>query len=397
MSPAGREPHLPGHRPTWALVDLDCIRHNVRLYRRMVGESCAVMAVVKADGYGHGDVPVARAALEAGASRLGVALVEEAERLRAAGLTAPVHLLFEPPPSSARRVVELGLVPSVYTFPYLEALSREAARLRRRVPVHVKVDTGMHRVGAPPPEALRLALAAHRDPHLLLEGVYTHFAMASEPGHPFTREQMDVFVRFLEDLEREGVRPPLRHAAASGAAAAHPETRLEMIRLGIAMYGLLPGEAFRGRLDLRPALSLRTRISHLLRVGAEEGISYGLTYRTSRPSWVAVLPLGYADGLRRSLSNRWEVLIEGKTYPLVGTICMDLCMVDLGDNFHTPGQEVVVLGGVGEEMVGTERMASLLGTINYEVVCAIGSRVPRIYRDGDRVFAAEEADDPAGG
>ncbi|MEJ5186874.1 MAG: alanine racemase [Candidatus Geothermincolales bacterium] len=380
-------------RPTWALVDLDCIRHNVRLYRRLVGESCVIMAVVKADAYGHGDVAVARAALEAGAGRLGVALVEEAERLRRAGIKAPVHLLFEPPPTSARRVLELDLVPSVYSFPFLEALSREAARRGSRLPVHVKVDTGMHRVGAPPAEAFRLAVAAHRDPHLLLEGVYTHFAMASEPGHPFTRAQMEKFLHFLQDLEREGVRPLLRHAAASGAAAAHPETRLDMVRLGIAMYGLLPGESFRGRLDLRPAMSLRTRVCHLLRVEAGEGVSYGLTYRLARPSWIAVLPVGYADGLRRSLSNRWEVLIGGKTYPLAGTICMDLCMVDLGDDLYPVGQEVVVLGGYGEEEVGTERMAALLNTINYEVVCGIGARVPRLYRDGGRIIESDDVED----
>lgn len=379
------------HRPTWALVDLECIRHNVRLYRRLVGDDCAIMAVVKADGYGHGDVPVAKAALEAGAQRLGVALVEEAERIRAAGIKAPLHLLFEPPPGSARRVVELELVPSVYSFPYLEALSREAARLRQPLPVHIKVDTGMHRVGAPPAQALNLALAAERDSRLFLEGVYTHFAMASHPGHPFTRFQMEVFLRFLKDLEREGVRPPLIHAAASGAAAAHPETRLDMVRLGIAMYGLLPGEAFRGELDLRPALSLRTRICHLLKVEAGEGVSYGLTYRIPKSGWLAVLPLGYADGLRRSLSNRWRVMIGEKTYPLVGTVCMDLCMVYLGEDRYPLGQEVVVLGGEGEEEVGAERMASLLDTINYEVVCGIGPRVPRLYRDGDRILSASEA------
>ncbi len=396
MNVAGRNLPFP-HRPTWALVDLDCVRHNVRLYRRLVGDSCALMAVVKADGYGHGDVPVARAALEAGAQRLGVALIEEAERIRAAGIKAPLHLLFEPPPESARRVVELDLVPTVYSFRYLEALAQEAGRHRRAVKVHVKVDTGMHRVGAPPHEALQLAMAAEKDPRLCLEGVYTHFAMASQPGHPFTRRQMEVFLHFLSELEGEGVRPPLRHAAASGAAVAHPEARLDMIRLGIAMYGLLPGEDFRGALDLRPAMSLHTRICHLLRVDAGEGVSYGLTYRLARPGWIAVLPLGYADGLRRSLSNRWRVKIGEKTYPLAGTICMDLCMVDLGEDRYPVGQEVLVMGGEGQEEVGAERMAALLGTINYEVVCGIGSRVPRLYRDGGRVLSASEASAPTSG
>jgi len=173
----------------------------------------------------------------------------------------------------------------------------------------------------------------------------------------------------------------MRHAAASGAALSHPEARMDMIRLGISMYGLLPGEGFSGWLDLRPALSLRSRISRVFMVPAGEGLSYGLTYTFERPSWVAVLPLGYGDGLARALSNRWEVSIGGGLYPVVGTICMDLCMVNLGDDRRAVGEEVVVIGGYGEEEVGVERMAEVLETINYEVVCDISKRVPRVYEN----------------
>ncbi len=366
-------------RPTRVEVDLECIRHNVGLFVELVGPACQVMAIVKADGYGHGAVETARAALQAGARRLGVALVEEGEELREAGLTAPIHLLFEPPPEAAARVAELDLIPTVYTPSYAHALSRAAVAGDGKLKLHIKIDTGMHRVGADPAGAAALVLEAASLPGIEVEGIYTHLANASLPGDPFNTQQWEVFQQVLEEVEVKGVEVPLRHAAASGAALSFPESRLEMIRLGIAMYGLLPGSAYRGSLDLRPALSLKTRISRVFRACEAEGVSYGLTYRCERDTWIAVLPIGYADGLPRSLSNRWEVLIAGKRYPQVGTVCMDLCMVDLGEDVYEPGEEVTVIGGYGADEWGVERAAEVLGTINYEVVCGIGKRVPRVY------------------
>lgn len=366
-------------RPTRAEVDLACIRHNVDLFVGLVGPGCQVMAIVKADGYGHGAVETARAALQAGASRLGVALVEEGEELRAAGVDAPVHLLFEPPPEAAARVGELDLIPSVYTLDYAQALSRAAAAAGGEIKIHIKVDTGMHRVGADAVETAGLAVEAASLPGLEVEGIYTHLANASMPGDPFTAQQWEVFLRVLEEVEGKGVKIPVRHAAASGAALSFAESRMEMIRLGIAMYGLLPGSGYRGSLDLRPALSIKTRISRVFRACEAEGVSYGLTYRCERDAWIAVLPIGYADGLPRSLSNRWEVLIAGRPYPQVGTVCMDLCMVDLGEDHYEPGEEVTVIAGYGEGVWGVERAAEILGTINYEIVCGIGKRVPRVY------------------
>jgi alanine racemase len=368
-------------RPTFVEVDLENIRHNVRLYIDLVGPSCQVMAVVKADGYGHGDAETARAALQAGASRLGVALIEEGEGLREAGLDAPIHLLFEPPPEAAEYVVELGLIPTVYTTEYAEALSRACSERGVGIPIHIKVDTGMHRVGMDPDQAPALIERIAGLPGLEVEGIYTHMAMASLPDHPFTQRQWEVFNRVLSELENQDVKLPMRHFAASGAAITLLDPPREMIRLGIAMYGLLPGEGYRGRIDVRPALSLKTRISHVFKVRAGESVSYGLTHTFDRDSWVAVLPLGYADGISRGLSNRWEVLIAGKLYPQVGTICMDLCMVDLGEDFHPPGEEVTFIGGWGGEEIGVERMADILETINYEVVCDLGKRVPRVYRN----------------
>ncbi len=366
-------------RPTRAEVDLECIRHNTALLRGMVGLSCEIMAVVKADGYGHGAVQAARAALQAGASRLGVALVEEAEELRAAGVDAPVHLLFEPHPAAARRVADLSLTPSVYTRTWARALSRAAGDRGGELGVHLKVDTGMHRVGASPGEAAGLAEEVASLPGLRLEGAYTHLANASQPGDPFNSRQWETFKRVLAGLERRGLRVALRHAAASAAAICFPESRLDMVRIGISMYGLLPGAACRGMLDLRPALSLKTEVGHVFRASEAEGVSYGLTYRCERDAWIAALPLGYADGIPRALSNRWEVTIAGKSYPQVGTVCMDLCMVDLGEDRYEPGEEVTFIAAYGGGANGAERMAELLGTINYEVVCGIGKRVPRVH------------------
>ena len=368
-------------RPTYARIDLENIRHNVRLFAGLVGPSCQVMAVVKADGYGHGARETAEAALQAGATRLGVALVEEGEDMRRAGFEVPVHLLFEPPPTAAARVVELRLTPTVYTFEYAEALSEAAVEDGTEIPIHVKIDTGMHRVGLSLDRALEITERIYALPGLEVEGIYTHLAMASEPKSPFTLRQLEAFDEVCGQLEERGMRIPMRHAAASGAALSHPGSRMDMIRLGISMYGLLPGPDFKGRADLRPALSLRTRISRVFRVPEREGLSYGLTHTFASPSWVAVLPLGYGDGLARGLSNRWRVMIEGKLYDLVGTICMDVCMVDLGDDQRSAGEDVVVIGGYGEEEIGVELMAEVLGTINYEVVCDIGKRVPRIYEN----------------
>lgn len=369
-------------RPTYAEVNLGDISRNVRLFAGLVGPSCQIMAVVKADGYGHGDIETSRVALAAGATRLGVALVEEAERLRAAGFEVPIHLLFEPPPAAAHRVVELRLTPSAYSLDYIKSLSRVASLENTSIAVHLKVDTGMHRVGIDPETAPAMAEEITRLPGLEMEGIYSHLAMGSEPGHPFTMRQWETFKRVVQAIAERGIVIPMRHLAASGAALSFPESRLDMIRLGIAMYGLLPGPGYAGLADLRPALSLRTRLSHIFKAGEGEGLSYGLTHTFEGESWVGVLPIGYADGLSRALSNRWQVLINGKVYPLVGTIAMDLCMVALGDDHYPVGEEVTVIGGCGQEAMGVEVMAETLGTINYEVICDIGKRVPRIYRNG---------------
>jgi alanine racemase len=358
------------------VVDLDAVRHNVRALKPPGAE---LMAVVKANGYGHGDVPVARAALEAGATWLGVALVEEGLRLRDAKIDAPVLVLTEVPRGAEKEALAAGLTPTLYTDDGLAGLAEAAAALGRSVPVHVKLDTGMHRVGLAPGMARAFCLRV-LESGLELEGVWTHFAVAEEPDDPSSRRQLDLFRESLDHLADGGIRPRYRHAANSAATLAFPDSHLDLVRVGIAAYGIFPGPALEGRADLRPAMSLRSRVTMVKRVPAGEGVSYGLRYRLERESTVATVAVGYADGYHRAASGRAEVLIGGRRHPVAGTVTMDQITVDCGDDPVGPGDEVVLFGGQGEEEIRVEELAGWAATIGYEVVCAVSERVPREYR-----------------
>jgi alanine racemase len=359
-------------RPTVAEVDLEAIRHNVRVLKPPAAE---LMAVVKADGYGHGDVPVAQAALDAGATWLGVALVEEGLRLREAGIDAPVLVLSEFLPGSERDAGAAGLTPTCYTEDGLHAL----AETGWTGGVHVKVDTGMHRVGLPPDRA-RAFCAAVRDAGLRLEGVWTHFARSEELDDPTTGEQLKRYEEVLAGLEAAGHRPRYRHAANSGAAMARPETHLDLVRVGIAMYGIPPGPQLEGLVDLRPAMTLRSRVTMVKRLPAGEGISYGHRYRLERESTIATVPIGYADGYMRALSNEGQVLVDGRRRPVAGTVTMDQLMVDCGDAPVRPGDEVVLFGAQGDDRIRADEVAVWAGTIGYEIVTSVSARVPREHR-----------------
>ena len=299
-------------RPTWAEVDLGAVAHNVGLLVEHVAPS-GVWAVVKADGYGHGAVPVARAALDAGAHGLAVALVEEAVVLRDAGIDAPLLLLSEARPDEYLEVAALDLRAAVYTPEGIAA----AADTGRALRVHLKLDTGMHRVGAQPDQLLDLARAVVDAPNLELEGVWTHCAVADEPDRPDTAEQMARFDAALAALAAEGIEPAVTHAANSAGAIAHPDTRRSFVRAGIAVYGIDPSPELAGALPLRPALRLRSEVTLVKRVAAGEGISYGLHHTFDRDSTVATVPIGYADGVRRRLGLLGqEVLIRGRRYPV---------------------------------------------------------------------------------
>lgn len=368
-------------RPVWAEINLKAIYHNIRLLKKLTSSSTLFMAVVKANGYGHGAVPVARAALEAGADRLGVALVEEAVRLRQAGIKSPIHILSEPPSNAARLTVENELIPTVCSREVAEAISTFAQRDSKRVKIHVKVDTGMNRIGIRPEQATSFIRYLNSLPAVEVEGIFTHFATADCPEDSYTEEQLSEFRRVLKELDREGLALLLRHAANSAATIFSPPTHLDMVRVGIAMYGLYPSPASRGQVSLRPALQLKAKVSFVKKVQSGQGVSYGLTYRTKEPTQIATLPLGYGDGYSRLLSNKSEVLIGGRRRPVVGNVCMDQLMVDTGADKVTVGEEAVLIGQQETQEISVEELAEIMGTINYEIVCNLSLRVPRVYID----------------
>ena len=381
----GGEP--AARRRAWAEIDLDAIRHNARVLAE-VSAPARLCAVVKASGYGHGSVNVARAALEGGAAWLAVALVEEGLELRAAGITAPVLLLSQPPPSAMVEVVAGALTPTIYTRAGLDALGAavRAADLAHPVAVHVKVDTGMHRVGADPEQAVELAGAVAADGRFVLEGFWTHLAVADEIDDPYTDGQVARYEAALNRLAVAGVRPQLRHAANSAGAMWHPASRYDLVRCGIALYGLAPdatGVLRRPVTSLQAALALKARVSHVRNVAAGERLSYGLRYRLERDSVIATVPIGYADGVTRALSGAGgDVLIGGRRRPIAGTVTMDQLMVDCGAAADVSvGDEVVLIGTQGSEAITAWDWAVRTGTIAYEVVCGVSGRVPRVYVD----------------
>ena len=350
--------------------------------KSLLPAECLFMAVVKANGYGHGDVEVSRAALSAGVDCLGVALLEEAEKLRSAGLSCPVYLLFEPPPEAAGSALDDDVICTVYTPELAKALSAEAVTRRTAARVHMKVDTGMRRVGVHPGGVADFVRLLAGLPGLSVEGIYTHFAVGTEPDDPFTDKQMDLFEAAADEAEQLLGRKLMRHAANSAGVLAFPRSHYDMVRVGIAMYGLPPSESFRDVAELRPALSLVGEVALVKQVAAGEGISYGLTYAPTEDTYIATIPIGYADGFSRILSDKADVLIEGRRMPVVGTICMDLSMVELGPDPVPPGTKFVVIGRDGDEEITADELAGKLGTINYEVVCMISARVPRVYTEG---------------
>ena len=357
------------YRPTWVEVDLDAVRHNVGVLK---SPSAEVMAVVKADAYGHGAVAVARVALQAGATWCGVALVEEGLELRAAGIEAPILVLSEFPPGAEAVALAHRLTPSLYS---LEGLERLAVAARGPVGVHVKVDTGMHRVGVWPPEELVGYLQAVTAAGLQIEGIWTHLAMSEDDDT--TRTQLARYDEALSAARTAGVDPIVRHAANSGAVLRHPEAAYDLVRPGMALYGIAPDPGISA--DLRPALTWRSTVSFARRLTAGERLSYGHRYELPRDAMVATVPVGYADGYPRALSSRADVVIRGTRCRVAGSVTMDQLLVDCGDLAVQAGDEVVLLGRQGDEEVTAWELATHADTIAYEIVTRIGQRVPRVY------------------
>jgi alanine racemase len=380
----------------WAEVDLSAVAHNVRELRRCADPKAKLMAVVKANGYGHGAVEAARTALANGAEWLGVARLPEAIPLREAGFGVPILVFGYTPPAAAGRLIDYDLRQSVYSPAAARAYSEAAAARGKRIRVHVKVDTGMGRLGMVPAalsgqapghavgeDFIREATAIARLPGLDTEGIFTHFAASDSSDTSYAERQLALFLEVLSALRAAGLEFAVRHAANSAAVIALPESHLDLVRPGIALYGLRPSDEIDlTGISLQPAMALKTRIIHLKSVPAGACISYGMTYRTPSPTVIATIPAGYADGYRRLLSSRGEMLVGGRRVPVVGRVCMDLTMLDVGT---VPGvqveDEVVIFGKQGGESLSADDIARVLNTINYEIVCDVTARVPRVYQN----------------
>ena len=372
-------------RPTWAEIDLDNIGHNVDKFHRLLGPSVQIMAVVKADGYGHGAVEVARAALQAGASCLGVALVEEGLELRRAGIKAPILLLGYTDPAAVPLLLKYDLTAAISSMETARLFSVRCMAEGGLLPVHLKIDTGMGRIGVTPGVAAGFIAAVSRLPGLKLEGIFTHLSSAdegSDEADSFTAGQLQLFDGVITAAREKGISFSLCHAANSAAAIRFPHSRYNLVRMGISLYGCYPAPWMQkgAAVALRPAMSLRSKIVFLKEVPAQTYLSYGRTCCTSAKSTIATLPIGYADGYHRRLSNCGEVLVRGRRVPVVGRICMDQIMIDVSRiEGVAEGDEVVLYGSQGSGCIAVEEVAQLLGTINYELLCNVGKRVPRFY------------------
>ncbi len=366
---------------TWLEVDVEAARHNYNVFRYLASATTRTFGVVKADAYGHGAVAVARALVEEQVPMLCVARVEEALELRAAGIPVPI-LVFAPPfAPQARIAAGLGCEMAVCAPDHIQAAAAAGRALKRRVRVHAKVDVGMGRLGVRPEEAVDFARTIAAIPELELAGVMSHFPCADMKPEAMTRQQVKVFADVRSDILAAGIGSPMFHCANSAAAMDYPESHFDAIRPGISLYGQYPSPDVRTKLPLRPAMTLKTRISFLKDVPEGRGISYGHTHLTRRPSRIATIPLGYADGLPRLASNTGRMMVRGKLAPIVGRVCMDLTMLDVtGVGDVAIGDEVLVFGRDSTGFLPVDAMATAIGTIGYEITTRIGRRLPRFHR-----------------
>ena len=379
---------------TWVQVDLDAIAHNYQVIQKSLSDGCRPIAIVKADAYGHGAVPVSKALQKAGADFFGVSNLEEALQLRRGGITQPILILAYTPPEEACRLAEHDIIQTVLTLDNACRLNNAAAESGCTVRVHIKLDTGMSRIGLPcrEPEDLREAVeeaaAICRLPHLKVEGIFTHFASADEAQDGgYTRLQYERFIRVADQLEEKGYSIPVRHCCNSAATMVHPDMHLDRVRPGIILYGLAPDATWMQELvDLRPAMELKTVVSMVKTIPASTPVSYNRTFTTAHPTAVATVPIGYADGYPRAMSGRARMLVNGRPAPVIGRVCMDQCMLDVtGIPGVDAGSVVTVFGRDGDVVIPVEEVAALSGTISYETVCLIGKRVPRVYLQGGQV------------
>ena len=374
---------VPRGRPVWAEIDLDALSANVSLLAERAAPA-RLYAVVKANAYGHGAIACARAAVEAGASGLATVCVDEAVELRHAGVNAPILVVGQADVSESEQIVEETLTPTVTSMQMALALSRHAARLGRTQKIHVELESGLNRNGMPLDDLVALAEGSRALPHIEVEGLYTHLAAAEEGDTGFTHQQHEA----LLEASRRLAWIPQRHISASASLLLSPEMRLDAVRAGLAVYGYHPAPETGTQEPLRRVLSLKTRVARVIDVDAGATVGYGRTWKAARPSRIALLMCGYADGFVRALSGRAQVLVGGRRVPVAGRIAMDMCMADVTDvSGVAPDDEAVIIGSQGRETIDADELAGLSGTISWEILAGITARVPRYYLRGGRAVA----------
>ncbi|MDD5135936.1 MAG: alanine racemase [Candidatus Omnitrophica bacterium] len=367
------------YRPTWAEIDLRAIEHNFKQVRRLVGKETNIMIVVKANAYGHGIVEVSKVLERLGVDYLGVATTDEAVRLRENGIKTPILVLGSVLPDEVKVLIRNNITLTLCNEDLLEAIRKETAD-GLKAKVHIKVDTGMGRIGVWHEEALHFIKNLAQEKHIVIEGIYTHFSSAGRDDF-FTNYQIESFEKLLARLEGFDIRVPLRHAANSIATVDFKRSHLNLVRPGLIIYGMYPKHTFPKLIKLKPALSLKTKIVYIKETPPGRSISYGRTHVTQKHTRIATLPIGYADGYARNLSNRASVLVRGRYAPVVGKVTMDQTMIDIGHIRGVKiGDEVTLVGCQGREEIRMEKLARLAGTIAYESVCSISNRVPRVYK-----------------
>lgn len=380
-------------RPVWAEINLDHLMHNLKEVRRVTRKDALVMAVVKADAYGHGAVESSRALLEAGADRLAVAVLNEALQLRTAFPDTEIMVLGFTPEHLYDAVVQNRIIQTIYSSGQARGLSEAAVRNGGKVKIHIKLDTGMHRIGMKADErAVAEILEMAKLPGLEIEGLFTHFAVADEVDKTYTLKQVKKYNAVADGLDAAGLTIPIRHVSNSAAIIDLPELNYNMVRAGIMLYGLYPSqEVIKSRVTLKPVMSLRACLSHVKTLEAGSGISYGLKYVTKETEEIATMPLGYADGYTRMLSGKGEVLFKGERRPITGRICMDQCMFNATGLSAKTG-DIATLFGQDEQghQLPVEDLADKLGTINYEIVCMMDKRVPRVYIRSGEIVAVKD-------
>ncbi len=380
---------------SWAEIDLDALAHNMKEIRRITSTGAEVVAVVKADAYGHGAIQVSKVLLESGASRLAVSMLDEAIELRKNGIDVPILTLGHTDPRRAREIIEYNLEQTVFSVEFAEAISEQAAAAHKKVAIHIKIDSGMNRVGFLSGEnSVEEILRIAQMPGIAIEGIFSHFAVADTPDDEFTRKQFRTFMETVDKLEKKGLYIPKKHICNSAGILRFPEMHLDMVRAGLIMYGMTPKDCPEPytNIDLIPAMTLKSSIVHLKTISSGETVSYGRRFTTEKESVIATIPIGYADGYARKLSNRAAALLHGERVPVIGTVCMDMCMLDVSKLKSTAkvSEEVVLFGKQRYNnenfTLSVDEISDLSDTINYEITCLIGKRVPRVYLSGGEII-----------